>query len=74
MENNKLRSMYWLFKKAGFINLVKNCEHAYQSVSKNSRLRIPRFQDPRGDKKPEESGLQHIKIPNLGAYNAKREC
>jgi DNA ligase D-like protein (predicted ligase)/DNA ligase D-like protein (predicted 3'-phosphoesterase) len=49
------------------------CEIVYQSVTKDSRLRMPRFHRLRSDKTPRECTFDQIRPPSLQEYASKRD-
>jgi DNA ligase D-like protein (predicted 3'-phosphoesterase) len=49
------------------------CQVAYQNVTKDGRLRMPRFLGIRNDKLPSECTLDQIMRDNLQAYVSKRD-
>jgi DNA ligase D-like protein (predicted ligase)/DNA ligase D-like protein (predicted 3'-phosphoesterase) len=49
------------------------CEISYQVVTKDGRLRMPRFQRMRTDKKPEECKTEQLGENSLKTYEAKRD-
>jgi DNA ligase D-like protein (predicted ligase)/DNA ligase D-like protein (predicted 3'-phosphoesterase) len=48
------------------------CEVVYQTVTRGSKLRMPRFQRLRADKTPPECTLEQIMKSNLEEYRSKR--
>ncbi len=48
------------------------CEVVYQNVTRDRRLRAPRFRSLRMDKKPEECTIDQIERKNLSEYVSKR--
>jgi DNA ligase D-like protein (predicted ligase)/DNA ligase D-like protein (predicted 3'-phosphoesterase) len=48
------------------------CEIAYQNVTNDGKLRMPRFRGPRLDKTASECTLQQLKQGTLSEYRAKR--
>lgn len=48
------------------------CEVVYQSITRDGRLRMPRFQVLRLDKKPSECITDQIKLGSLVEYRSKR--
>jgi bifunctional non-homologous end joining protein LigD len=49
------------------------CEVVYQAVTKEQRLRMPRFKSLRTDKKPLECTLDQVKPSDLSEYAEKRD-
>ncbi|TRO46858.1 hypothetical protein E2P60_04445 [Candidatus Bathyarchaeota archaeon] len=49
------------------------CEVVYQTVTKDKRLRLPRFNGLRDDKQPSECTLDQIRQSDLQGYYAKRD-
>jgi DNA ligase D-like protein (predicted ligase)/DNA ligase D-like protein (predicted 3'-phosphoesterase) len=49
------------------------CEVAYQSVTKDNRLRMPRFRRLRSDKTPLECTFDQIRPAGLQEYSSKRD-
>jgi DNA ligase D-like protein (predicted ligase)/DNA ligase D-like protein (predicted 3'-phosphoesterase) len=49
------------------------CEVVYQVVTRDGRLRMPRFRGLRTDKTPVECTLDQIRLENLREYVAKRD-
>jgi bifunctional non-homologous end joining protein LigD len=49
------------------------CEVFYQTVTKDGRLRLPRFTGLRGDKRPSECTIDQIGQVELGEYLSKRD-
>jgi DNA ligase D-like protein (predicted ligase)/DNA ligase D-like protein (predicted 3'-phosphoesterase) len=49
------------------------CEVAYQTVTKDGKLRMPRFRGLRIDKRPEECTIDQIKQSSLEEYVSRRD-
>jgi DNA ligase D-like protein (predicted ligase)/DNA ligase D-like protein (predicted 3'-phosphoesterase) len=49
------------------------CEVAYQTVTNDGKLRMPRFRGLRIDKRPEECTINQIKQSNLEEYVSRRD-
>ncbi len=49
------------------------CEVSYQIVTKDGRLRMPRFTGLRGDKRPSECTIDQIERAEVGEYLSKRD-
>ncbi len=49
------------------------CEVFYQSITKEGKLRMPRFHGVKNDKKPLECTIKQIEQPNLDPYFSKRD-
>lgn len=49
------------------------CEVAYQSVTRDGKLRMPRFQVLRLDKRPKECTIDQIKPDSIDEYISKRD-
>jgi len=49
------------------------CEVLYQTITKDKKLRLPRFSSLRDDKKPSKCTLDQIKQIDLQEYHAKRD-
>jgi len=60
-------------KDAVWIKPKLVCEVAYQNVTKDGRLRMPRFRGLRQDKKPEECTIDQIKTSDLAEYTLRRD-
>jgi DNA ligase D-like protein (predicted ligase)/DNA ligase D-like protein (predicted 3'-phosphoesterase) len=49
------------------------CEVAYQNITRDGRLRMPRFRGLRNDKDPLECTIDQIKLSSLQQYVSKRD-
>ena len=56
-----------------WLNPILVCEIVYQSVTKDSKLRMPRFRRLRSDKTPPECTFDQIRPSSLQEYVSKRD-